>query len=160
MSRLVKIRYFLSKIVKIRAKSPKKWLQVRCEPTPHFLPLCTSPCLFSLYSWESESSRVLEMAWILLSIWHFINFCNIYWTTKINYRTQAHTKCPNSSWWSVQKRTSKRDLCIFKTLVSIAFSLYFKTDLHCCGLCKGALQLSSSELHSGFTFKNDLASFW
>ena len=35
----IKIQYFLSKIVKIRAKSRKKWLQVRWEPTPHFLPL-------------------------------------------------------------------------------------------------------------------------
>lgn len=39
MSRRVKIRYFLSKIVKIRAMSQKKWLQVRWEPTPHFVPL-------------------------------------------------------------------------------------------------------------------------
>ena len=37
--RCVKIRYFLSKIVKIHAMSRKKWLQVRWEPTPHFLPL-------------------------------------------------------------------------------------------------------------------------
>ena len=39
MSRRVKMRYFLSKIVKICAMSQKKWLQVRWELTPHFLPL-------------------------------------------------------------------------------------------------------------------------
>ena len=42
MLRHVKIRYFLSKIVKIRAMSQKKWLQVQWQPTPHFVPLWLS----------------------------------------------------------------------------------------------------------------------
>ena len=43
--RRVKIRYFLSKIVKIRAKSRK----MRWEPTSHFLPLCYNAILLLVH---------------------------------------------------------------------------------------------------------------
>ena len=40
MSRYVKIWYFCRKLLKCTRYEPKIWLQVRWEPTPHFLPLC------------------------------------------------------------------------------------------------------------------------
>ena len=70
MSRHAKIRHFLSKIVKICVMSRKKWLQVRWEPTPHFLPLwyiwyrCCYWCW--LYGYQFASVLLLLLLFFVL----------------------------------------------------------------------------------------------
>ena len=67
-------KVFLAKIVKIRAKSWKKWLKVRWEPTPQFMPL-----------WSRQQRNIVQLCqggkrWTLLSkmrkCWPYVMWSN------------------------------------------------------------------------------------